>query len=290
MKIDIFEKGFNYSQDGAGNRLVYHLQGCNMHCPWCANPEGMSKTPPLFVNGKQLVDSVCPIGAIQNHRLDRSVCKSCTDRPCIHINYNQGIVCKCKSCEINEILAEVLKSKPLFFDGGGVTLTGGEPTVQFEAVKELLSRLKDEGIHTAIETNGTHPKLPELFPVIDQPMIDFKHPDDSIHRVVTGVSNHTVKENIAKANAFKKLVDIRIPLIGSFNTSKDSLKGMLDFFKTLNPDFFTVEFLRYHEYGKDKWHACGMDYTMNEDARVDDATVKRFLNVFLSCGFRVIHT
>ena len=39
--MKIFQKGFNYSQDGDGNRLVYHMQGCNLKCPWCANPEGM---------------------------------------------------------------------------------------------------------------------------------------------------------------------------------------------------------------------------------------------------------
>lgn len=40
----IFQKGFNYSQDGPGNRLVYHLAGCNLKCPWCSNPEGMEIT------------------------------------------------------------------------------------------------------------------------------------------------------------------------------------------------------------------------------------------------------
>ena len=42
--IYTFQKGFNYSQDGPGNRLVYHLAGCNMFCPWCSNPEGLKKT------------------------------------------------------------------------------------------------------------------------------------------------------------------------------------------------------------------------------------------------------
>jgi len=290
MKLKIFEKGFNYSQDGAGNRLVYHLQGCNMRCPWCANPEGMSKTPPLFVSEKLLIDSVCPYGAVHDHRLDLSVCKACSDRPCVTVNRNQGITCKCQSPELEEVFAEVKKSTPMFFDGGGVTLTGGEPTQQFETVKELLTRLKSEGIHTAIETNGTHPKLPELFPVIDQLMIDFKHPDNDIHRTVTGVGNQTVKENIRKATAQKRRVNLRIPLIGGFNTSNEALQGMIDFFKTLNPDFFTVELLRYHEYGKPKWHACSMAYTMDDSAHVSVKILNRFKDAFQSSGFCVIST
>ena len=42
--MKILQKGFNYSQDGPGNRLVYHTQGCNFRCKWCSNPESMAGT------------------------------------------------------------------------------------------------------------------------------------------------------------------------------------------------------------------------------------------------------
>ena len=57
MKLKIFQKGFNYSQDGEGNRLIIHLQGCNMKCPWCSNPEGMPLEGVLFVEKEWLKES-----------------------------------------------------------------------------------------------------------------------------------------------------------------------------------------------------------------------------------------
>lgn len=89
MQIKYFQKGFNYSQDGPGNRLVIHLQGCSLHCPWCSNPEGM--------------------------------------------NIKGG-----KTISTEELLKEILSCKRLFFDGGGVTFTGGECTMQ----KESLSKFR----------------------------------------------------------------------------------------------------------------------------------------------------
>ena len=85
MILRVIHKGFNYSQDGPGNRLVYHLQGCNMHCPWCANPE--STNPEGF-----LIDD--PATGT-------------------HISFT--------SQKTEDLLEEANDSRPLFFDGGGVT-------------------------------------------------------------------------------------------------------------------------------------------------------------------------
>lgn len=289
MKINVFQKGFNYSQDGFGNRLVYHLQGCNLRCPWCANPEGMTLIPPLVVKESELLDEACPHGAIKDHHLNRALCEGCISRECVNIHRHSGIVCKEIAYEVEDLVAEAKGCSAMFFDHGGVTFTGGEPTVQFDGLMEVLTRLKEEGIHTALETNGTHPRLGELFPVIDQLMMDFKHYDSDKHRSVTGLGNENARANIQRAAGEGKELFIRIPLIGGFNASLSDIPQFIDFFQDIQTCRMCFEFLSYHEYGRDKWKACGWEYTM-KDAFVPEETVKAFRQGFIEKGLRVIRT
>ena len=242
MEIRIFQKGFNYSQDGPGNRLILHLQGCNLHCPWCSNPEG------LAMDGG-------------------------------------------KAYSVDALVQEVLSCQMMFFDGGGVTLTGGEVTMQFEPVKELLTRLKAEGIHTAIETNGIHTHLPELYPLIDHLIMDCKHYDPEKHRLVTGISNSLTHRNIALAIEAGKYPALRIPLVGGFNASDEDAHGFVKLFRELGlPGNGTVELLAYHEFGKEKYAKCGMEYTMTDAARITPETMKHFTQVLQDGGITVIRT
>lgn len=240
--IRIFQKGFNFSQDGPGNRLVYHLQGCNLRCPWCSNPEG------LALSGG-------------------------------------------KSYTVEELTAEVLRSRMMFFDGGGVTLTGGEVSVQLDAVKALLTALHAEGIHTCIETNGISPRLPELFPVLDLLIMDIKHPDPQIHKAVTGGSNALTMENIRKAVACGQPLALRIPLIGGFNASDEDAHAFGRLLRQAGAaDHATMELLAYHEYGKDKYRTLGMEYTMTDAARVSREQIKQYTEILEGYGLTVIHT
>ena len=131
----ILQKGFNYSQDGPGNRLVYHLQGCNFRCKWCSNPESMEK-----------------------------------------------VSSQAKNYTVDELADEVSRSRMMFFDGGGVTFTGGEATVQADELIELLKLLKSNGVHTCIETNGSSERLSEIADYVDYLIVDMKHYDDEQHR------------------------------------------------------------------------------------------------------------
>lgn len=234
LHLYIFQKGFNYSQDGPGNRLVYHLSGCSLSCPWCSNPEGKA--------------------------------------------HGAGT-----AREISDLVAEAVSAKPMFFDGGGVTLTGGEATEQFPAVQAFLAALKAQGIHTCIETNGMHPRLPELAALVDHLIMDIKHPDDEAHKAGIGASNRTVLANLDALSG--RQVAVRIPLIGGFNdTAADSFADLL------KGRHITLEVLRYHEYGRDKYKALGLTYPMTEKAHISDETYRNFTQTLRNAGIRVIQT
>jgi pyruvate formate lyase activating enzyme len=250
VQLNVFRKGFNYSQDGPGHRLVYHLQGCNMACGWCSNPEGMvpgadpDRDPGLF--------------------------------PAV-------------AWEVEALAMEARRCLPLFYDGGGVTLTGGEATVQFEAVKLLLGRLKADGIHTAMESNASHPRLQDLFPLVDYLILDCKHYDDSKHRAATGIGNGGIKGNLEKAFELHANLLVRIPLIRGVNDSVDDAVRFAAWFRRFHTGHAAFEFLPYHEYGRRMWERIGRPYRI-ENGFVDGKIVAAFEAIFQASGLEVIHT
>lgn len=243
----IFKSGFNYSQDGPGNRLVIHLQGCNMFCPWCSNPEGMPSITPAGFEGK-----------------------------CI---------------SLEEALEFCLSCRPMFFDGGGVTLTGGEVGVQMDGAKALLEALRKENIHTAIETNASMPRFNELFPFLNLIIADLKHYDNALHHRYTGIGNEIVIENLKLAALQPFQLWIRIPLINGFNAAAHDAEGFVMVLLNILQagGRFSVELLPYHEYGKEKWQQCGLPYKV-ENAFVSAEAVQYFSKVLSNAGINAIST
>lgn len=288
MKIRYFQKGFNYSQDGRGNRLIFHLQGCNLRCPWCANPEGISPRGALIADAEWLTDSCCPKGAVRDNALDRSRCASCDDRPCTALR-QKGLRLSCTEASVDAITAECVGSAPMFFDGGGVTLTGGEVCMQLPAVRELLEKLGQSGIHRAIETNGSLPGTADLIPLVDEWIMDFKHYDSDVHRRWLGAGNEGVLQTLRAVCATHPDTLIRIPLMPGFNDSPADADA---FAATLAPiaarDNVRMEVLVYHEFGKAKWAQCGMDYTMS--GRVAPEARKTLEDALRAAGIQVVRT
>ena len=285
MKVRVLQRGFNFSQDGPGNRLVYHLQGCTMRCPWCSNPESIAPDGCILALGEE-ADGLCPFGAVRHGMPDAARCAACA-KPCLAL-HSRSLRMSCTVEDTDDVLREINRSAMLFFDGGGVTFTGGEATLQWDALVLLLSALHDKGIHTALETNGSHPRLGELFDRIDYLILDCKHPDDETHRRVIGLSNRQTLRNLRDAAESRRQLLVRIPLVGGFNSSARDAQAFAETLSCLRPEH-AVEVLRYHEYGRDKWKQCGMEYTVR-DAFVSDETYRQFCTVLRESGLRLIHT
>lgn len=197
---------------------------------------------------------------------------------------------KAECITIEQAEKEILSCRPMFFDMGGVTFTGGEATLQLDPLKALLALLKKDGVNTALETNATHPRLIELCGLVDYWMLDFKHPDSDKLKQVTGSGNEQIKQNII-ALAANQTLHIRIPLIHGFNDDDDALNGFIAFFNELvrNRADFDVEILPYHEYGKEKWLSAGRAYAVI-DGFVSDGTIGRFEDALRDNNIKFIHT
>ncbi len=244
-EIHIFQKGFNYSQDGPGNRLVYHLSGCNLKCPWCSNPEGMEIT------------------------------KSAT------------------TLSVESVVKEAISCKMMFIDGGGVTLTGGEVTCQKDAVIKLLKQLKENNIHTCIETNASLKNCKDIFRTVDYMIADFKSPDAEKLKEITGADLEIIKDNLFfRAKTGKSLL-IRIPLINGFNNGKENAVLFADFFKELkvksSNENLCFEILTYHEYGKEKYEKIGKEYKI-DNGFVTPEDVKILATEIKNKNLNLIHT
>ena len=234
--MKILQKGFNYSQDGPGNRLVYHLQGCNFACKWCSNADSIPKTNP-----------------------------------------------RAKDCGVNEIFDEIMRSRMMFFDGGGVTFTGGEASLQYGELIELLKLCKHNSISTCIESNASRTELRDIAEYIDYLIVDIKHFDNELHKKWTGADLVPVKENIEYFLKNGRQIHIRIPVINGVN---DDPAGFAEYFKKLNTDSAVFEFLAYHEFGKDKWQG---KYQI-ENGFVSNEKIKEFTNIFENCGLKTVTT
>lgn len=185
---------------------------------------------------------------------------------------------------VQDIVAECISCKPMFFSNGGVTFTGGEATLWHKELIELLMALQAAGINTALETNGTSPHLPEIAKHVDYLIMDFKHHDSDELKKYTGVGNEVIKQNFEYFCSSGRQLHIRIPLINNINTQ--SPEAFADYFAKHNTENVVFEFLEYHEYGKEKWTS---EY-MVKDGFITREILEDFKQTFASRGLKTTTT
>jgi len=189
---------------------------------------------------------------------------------------------------VEDVLSEVGEFKK-FSRNYGATLSGGEPTLQWNFYIELLKGFKSCGCNTAVETNGSSVNLVESAEWVDLFIIDIKHIDDAKHVELTGCSNANVLSNVRELAKRSHTVWVRIPLIPGINDG-ENLSETARFLKSINNGNLSVEILGYHRLGEYKWEAVGKEYPMKDTAQPSERDVANARGVFRDQGINVIVT
>lgn len=194
------------TEDGPGIRTTVFFKGCPLHCAWCHNPESISIQPQtqwfaVRCIGCQTCVETCPTGCLSmtsdGLQIDRARCDACG--MCVEACPTGARELLGRSVTVEQVLAELLKDRAFYEkSGGGVTLSGGEPTFQVVFAEALMRGLKEQGISTALDTCGlcTRDTLERLLPNTDLVLFDLKVLDPVSHRQLTGASNRQILENL----------------------------------------------------------------------------------------------
>ena len=215
------------SVDGPGNRTAIFLQGCNIDCKYCHNPE----TRNHCVNCGICIEH-CPKDAIAwdvdgQIRFEAEKCCECDT--CIKI-CPSGSSPRTSKLSPNEVYERVKKQIPFI---RGITVSGGECMLQPEFLKELFGYAKKDGLTTLIDSNGTIPfkEHGDLLEVTDGVMLDIKAFDPMQHKNITGSTNETVLQNAKFLAEQKKLYEVRAVIVPELYDTTESVRAMGEFLR-----------------------------------------------------------
>lgn len=250
----IFAKGWSEGFDGPGRRFVYYLKGCNFKCLWCGNPESIKTESEImfYPEKSQFASQACPHGAVRDGCLDRVRCVGCQARPCVNVWRDRAFELSGEEISTEQIVAEVESRSQLFGVDGGVTFSGGEPTLQMDALLDAASALRGKGVHLALETNASSPRFAELPDAFDLLICDLKCVSTELHRKLTGMDNRQVLENLLSGAKFI----LRMALTSELNFTESEKEELRRFLLGVRPA--AVEFLRMHRLGAAKYKALGI--------------------------------
>lgn len=205
---------------------------------------------------------------------DCIVCGRCVDIGC-------GALEKSVTEYTAKQILDAVKKDRKFYDisGGGVTFSGGEPTMQFDFLLETIKMVKNEGIHTCIETSGytKTSNLEELVPYTDLFLYDYKLTGSDKHKKYTGVSNELIIKNLLKLNELKASVELRCIIIPGINDTDEHFKRISEIADELD-SIKSVCIEPYHTLGNSKRERMGTAKTLETTVVPAKETVEEYLS------------
>lgn len=254
--------------DGPGIRTTVFLKGCPLKCKWCHNPESQKVKPELLFSEAKCTACGRCLGLCEARSIspegkliyDRTKCVACGK--CVTKCFNYANDIKGQLGEVDGILREVAKDKPFYkTSGGGMTVSGGEPSAQPEAVLELIEKAREMEISSAMETCGCgnaefYRRAAELETLF---LFDIKGIDPVKHKENTGFDTERIHANLDMLIGMGAKIVIRLPLIPWHNDTDEDLRLLADFLRERRDGIEYAEIMPYHKLGLEKRRNLGME-------------------------------
>ncbi|HZJ58589.1 MAG TPA: pyruvate formate-lyase-activating protein [Clostridia bacterium] len=169
--------------------------------------------------------------------------------------------------------------------GGGVTVTGGEPLLQPEFIRELFFKVKEMGLNTAVDTSGfiDTDRIGGLLEVTDLVLLSIKHVVEERHREITGVGTRKIIAFLDHLREIGKPVWIRYLIIPGYTDDPEDLNRLAKMLKDYN-NVELVDILPYHDMGAYKWGELGYDYPLKDVSVPTSHDMKEAKDIFRGYG------
>lgn len=292
------EKGITFNiqkfsiHDGPGIRTTVFFKGCPLRCEWCSNPESQIKNVQILHDQSKCsyclsCVAACPNGAITHEDnkiiINEDKCVGCLT--CVNSCPNRALSYEGDYQTIEEIVDICMQDIDFYEEsGGGVTISGGEGMSQPEFLKKLISELKKNSVHVAIETTGYVKKetFEELARELDLLLFDVKHYDREKHYNGTKVYNDLIVENLKWAidNGIEVLP--RIPVIPDFNNSLEDAEGLAELLVEVGAK--KVQLLPFHQFGEKKYELLNRNYKYKNKKALYPEELEEYQKIFLDKG------
>jgi pyruvate formate lyase activating enzyme len=266
-----------------------------LHCWWCHNPESQKPAKEIIYLGDKCLRcgnciKRCGHAALNFEgngiSIARDRCTQCDD--CVEVCPSGALQMIGQEKPANQVMEEIEKDT-IFYDesGGGVTLSGGEPTLQFDLLYEILKCSKKKGINTAVDTSGYAPwsTFEEIYRYVDLFLYDVKLIDDRKHQKYTGVSNELILNNLRKLDKIHSNIHVRLPVIPGVNDDAANIGQTISLLSLLN--LRKVSILPYHRMGAHKYDQMGKEYKLTGTCLPSSEDIQGIADKFRNSGFVV---